>query len=148
MRFLASFAAGLLFSSGLSIGGMTSPENIVGFLDFFGNWKPDLAFVMAGAVGVYAALFPLALKRRCPLFAPAFELPEAKRPDGRLFVGAAAFGAGWGLGGFCPGPALTALGMGARQAAVFAAAMMAGVVLHHFAVQGGAPGAEDRDACG
>ena len=147
-RALAAFAAGLLFSAGLVISGMTMPQNVVGFLDFFGNWKPALAFVMAGAVGVYAVFYPLVLKRRVPLFAPAFDLPDAAKIDARLIVGSAAFGVGWGLGGFCPGPALAAMGAGAAQAALFAAALMAGVVLHHFAFQSGAPGAEGRNACG
>ena len=148
MRSLSAFAAGILFSAGLVLAGMTKPENVVGFLDFFGEWKPALGLVMAGAVGVYAALFPLVLGRRVPLFAPAFDLPDASKPDSRLFIGAAAFGAGWGLGGFCPGPALVALGAGAPEAALFAAAMAAGVVLHHAAFGSGAPGGEDPNACG
>jgi uncharacterized protein len=145
---LAAFAAGLLFSAGLVISGMTMPENVVGFLDFFGNWKPDLAFVMAGAVGVYAVGYRLVLKRRAPLFAPAFDLPGASGLDLRLFAGAAAFGAGWGLGGICPGPALAALGSGAGQAGVFVAAMAAGMFLHSCASRGGAPGAKSSSSCG
>ena len=149
MRSLAAFVAGVLFAIGLVLGGMTRPENVVGFLDFFGNWKPALAFVMAGAVGVYAALFPLVLKRRFPLFAPAFDLPNASRFDARLFIGASAFGVGWGLGGFCPGPAFVVFGAGAQEAAIFVAAMAAGVVLHQYAFQSGASGGgEGRDACG
>ncbi|MBI5201435.1 MAG: YeeE/YedE family protein [Elusimicrobia bacterium] len=147
-RSAAAFAAGLLFAAGLIISGMTQPANVVGFLDFFGDWKPALAFVMAGAVGVYASLYPIVLKRRVPLFAPAFDLPDATGVDARLIVGSAAFGAGWGLGGFCPGPALVALGSGAAEAGVFAAAMGAGVLLHHLAFQSGAPGGEGHNACG
>ena len=147
-RALAAFAAGLLFSAGLVISGMTMPQNVVGFLDFFGDWKPALAFVMAGAVGVYAVFYPLVLKRRVPLFAPAFDLPDAAALDLRLFVGASAFGVGWGIGGFCPGPALTALGAGAVEAAVFAAAMAAGVFLHHCAFRSGTPGVETSSSCG
>lgn len=147
-KVLAAFVAGFLFSIGLVITGMTHPENIVGFLDFFGNWRPELALVMAGAVGVYAVLYPLVLKRRFPLFAPAFDLPVVTKIDARLLIGAAAFGIGWGLGGFCPGPALTALGAGAVQAAVFVAALGVGVVLHHFAYKSGAPDAESNNSCG
>ncbi|MBI3297002.1 MAG: YeeE/YedE family protein [Elusimicrobia bacterium] len=148
MRALAAFAAGAMFSVGLTLGGMTDPANVVGFLDFFGAWRPALALVMAGAVGVYAALYPLVLKRGAPLFAPAFDLPDKTGLDARLFAGSAAFGAGWGLGGFCPGPALTALGAGAAEAAVFTAALAAGVVLHHFASGDGAPGGAGHGACG
>ena len=148
MRALSAFGAGLLFSFGLWLGGMTLPVNIVGFLDFFGDWKPALAFVMAGAVGVYASLYPLVLKRRFPLFAPAFDLPDATAVDVRLLSGAAAFGVGWGIGGFCPGPSLVALGAGGRAAAVFVASMGAGVWLHYLAFQSGAPNQESGSSCG
>lgn len=148
MRTLAAFFAGVLFAVGLVVSGMTQPANIIGFLDFFGAWKPALALVMAGGVGVYAALYPLVLKRRFPLFAPAFDLPDAAKIDARLLAGAAAFGAGWGLSGFCPGPALVALGSGAAPAAVFASAMGVGVTLHHFAYRSGEPGAEGYSTCG
>ena len=127
---------------------MTLPRNIVGFLDFFGDWKPALAFVMAGAVGVYAVLYPLVLRRKAPLFAPSFDLPGKGGFDARLFAGAAAFGAGWGLAGFCPGPALAALGAGAAQAAVFSAAMGVGIVLHHLAFRGGGSGPNGSGSCG
>ncbi len=147
MKSLAAFAAGFLFSAGLALGGMTVPQNVVGFLDFFGHWNPALAFVMAGAVGVYAALFPLVIKKGAPLWAPAFELPKPSKPDARLFVGSAAFGAGWGLAGFCPGPALVTLGTGAAQAAIFIMAMAAGIVLHHFASRSAASDGGPQ-ACG
>ncbi|MFI5360377.1 MAG: DUF6691 family protein [Elusimicrobiota bacterium] len=150
MRLFAAFAAGFLFSVGLVLGGMTRPENVVGFLDFFGSWRPALALVMAGAVGVYAALFPLIVKRRAPLFAPVFELPGALKPDRRLFIGASAFGVGWGLAGFCPGPALVVLGAGAREAAIFTAAMAAGIILYRFVPQKdeGASAGENENTCG
>lgn len=148
MRALSAFLAGALFSAGLVVAGMTQPANIVGFLDFFGNWKPALALVMGGAVSVYAALYPLVIKRRFPLFAPSFDLPAAAKIDARLLAGAGAFGIGWGLGGFCPGPALAALGAGGSEAAVFSAALAAGVILHHFALQNGTRGAEGPKGCG
>jgi len=127
---------------------MTFPANIVGFLDFFGEWKPALAFVMAGAVGVYAALYPLVLKRRAPLFEPDFDVPSAAAVDIRLLAGAAAFGVGWGIGGFCPGPSLVALGAGARDAIVFVSSMCAGIWLHRLALRGGAPQEESSGSCG
>ncbi|MBI4347203.1 MAG: YeeE/YedE family protein [Elusimicrobia bacterium] len=130
MKALSAFIAGALFSVGLAVSGMTLPENVVGFLDFFGDWRPALAFVMGGAVGVYAALYPLVIRRGAPLFAPAFDVPAPAPVDARLLAGAAAFGAGWGLAGFCPGPALTALGSGAVEAAIFTGAMTAGICLH------------------
>lgn len=149
MRTLAAFAAGLLFAAGLTLGGMTDPANIVGFLDFFGAWKPALALVMGGAVGVYAALYPLILKRRVPLLAPAFDLPDAKRPNARLFIGAAAFGVGWGIAGICPGPAAVALAGGRAEAIVFAASLAAGIGLFHVAFRCGDPAAGDGpSSCG
>jgi uncharacterized membrane protein YedE/YeeE len=148
MRSGAAFVSGLLFAIGLVISGMTMPGNIVGFLDFFGHWKPALALVMVGAVGVYAGLYPLVLRRRIPFFAPAFDLPDVMKVDSRLIVGAATFGVGWGIAGFCPGPALTTLGTGAAEAVIFVAAMATGVILFHCTFQSGAPGAEGHNACG
>jgi len=116
------------------------PENIVGFLDFFGHWKPALAGVMGGALGVYALLYPLVLKRKVPLFAPSFDLPGPGKPSARLLTGAALFGVGWGLSGVCPGPAVAALVTGAREAVVFAVALAAGISLFHLAFRPGDPG--------
>lgn len=148
MRGAAAFAAGLLFSIGLVLGGMTLPENVVGFLDFFGDWKPALGLVMAGAVGVFAAFYPLVVKRRAPLFAPAFDVSVPEKVDSRLIIGASVFGAGWGLGGFCPGPALVALGAGALEAAVFAASMAVGMIIYHRAFRSETSGGDDLNACG
>lgn len=147
MNLLAAFAAGLLFSIGLVISGMTHPENIVRFLDFFGAWKPDLAFVMVGAVGVYAAFNGLVRKRPAPLFALSFDQPSTKTIDRRLLVGSAAFGIGWGMSGFCPGPALVALGAGATPAFVFVAALGLGIYLHHLAASPPRSGS-DSNVCG
>lgn len=106
---LLTFIMGMLFGIGLCLSGMTLPHKVTGFLDFTGNWDPSLIFVMAGAVSVYFILSRFTLKRRAPVFATRFALPTRVDIDGRLVAGAALFGAGWGLVGFCPGPALASL---------------------------------------
>lgn len=127
MAKLTAFLAGLLFAAGLGVGGMTRPSKVLAFLDVTGNWDPSLAFVMLGAIAVHAPTLRWILRRHAPLFASRFALPAAKIIDRRLLAGAALFGAGWGLVGYCPGPALTALGGGVRAAAVFVPAMLAGM---------------------
>jgi len=125
--------SGVLFSVGLVLGGMTRPGKVVAFLDFFGDWDPSLAFVMGGAASVYLATYlGAAKKRKAPIIAPAFHLPTRKDVDGPLVVGAALFGVGWGLGGFCPGPALTSLGSGSLDVVVFVAAMLTGMGIRTF----------------
>ncbi len=124
-----SFASGLLFAFGLGLSGMTQPAKIVGFLDFAGNWDPSLAFVMLGAIGVHTVLSRLILHRPAPFFANAFSVPTRTDVDPKLIGGAALFGAGWGLGGFCPGPALTSVATGSVTVLIFVAAMMAGMLL-------------------
>lgn len=124
---VVAFVAGLVFALGLGIAGMTLPRKVLGFLDVTGDWDPTLAFVMGGAVAVYALASPLILRRPRPLLAPRFAVPTRRDLDARLVVGAAVFGIGWGLVGFCPGPALVALGAGVPQAAIFSAAMLAGM---------------------
>ncbi|QAT88148.1 YeeE/YedE family protein [Corallococcus coralloides] len=126
---LSAFLSGLLFAIGLGIGGMTDPANVVGFLDIAGDWDYRLAFVMGGAIAVHAALRPLILGRQRPLFAAKFPTFSASRLDRGLLVGAGLFGVGWGLGGYCPGPALTSLSTGATQVLVFVPAMFAGMAL-------------------
>jgi uncharacterized membrane protein YedE/YeeE len=127
---LAAFFSGALFSAGLLVSGMTQPAKVQGFLDFFGAWDASLMFVMVGAIGVHAALRLIISRRAAPVFAPAFEA-RAKAPiDGRLLLGSAVFGIGWGLGGYCPGPAFVSAGSIAPQAIIFVAAMSAGMVLH------------------
>lgn len=125
-----AFFAGALFSVGLVLGGMTQPARVIGFLDFFGSWDPSLMFVMGGAVVVHFALFRVITKRRSPLFDERFHLPTRKDIDGRLVIGAALFGIGWGLVGYCPGPALVSLATGQR-AIVFTVALLAGMAIHH-----------------
>lgn len=123
----AAFVAGLLFAAGLAVGGMTQPSKVVGFLDFFGDWDPSLMFVMGGAVGVHALLYRFIVARPRPLFADAFSIPTRRDFNGPLIVGSALFGAGWGLGGFCPGPGLASLATFGAEALVFVATMAAGM---------------------
>jgi uncharacterized membrane protein YedE/YeeE len=111
---------------------MTNPSKVVGFLDVAGEWDASLAFVMVGAIAVHALLLRVVRRRRSPLFDKDFHLPSRKDIDARLVVGAAVFGVGWGLGGYCPGPGLVALGGGSLVAAIFAAGMTLGIVLEHF----------------
>jgi uncharacterized membrane protein YedE/YeeE len=132
-RLLVSFASGIAFALGLGISGMTRPVKVIGFLDFAGNWDASLAFVMIGAIAVYFTAYRLIRKRSAPLLAEKFSVPEGKDVDLNLIVGAAIFGAGWGLGGFCPGPAITSLASGVTSVAVFVIAMTAGIYLHSMA---------------
>lgn len=127
MTFVVNLLLGLLFGIGLVVSGMSDPAKVLNFLDLAGTWDPSLAFVMIGAVLVAFLGYRVVLKRDRPLLASAFRLPTAKDVDARLLAGAAIFGVGWGLGGFCPGPALTALGLAAPGALVFLPAMFAGL---------------------
>lgn len=128
MRALSFFALGLLFAVGLGISGMTQPLKVLGFLDVFGAWDPALAFVMGGAVTVTFLGYRFVLKRAQPLLAPSFDLPTRRDIDLRLLGGAALFGLGWGIAGFCPGPAIVALAGGSLEVVVFVVAMFAGFV--------------------
>jgi uncharacterized protein len=130
---LTSFVSGIVFALGLGISGMTRPLKVIGFLDFFGDWDPSLAFVMAGAICVYFVAYRLSRKMASPLLAADFSLPKRSELDARLLLGAAIFGAGWGLGGFCPGPAITALASGATPVVIFVASMAGGIYLHGWA---------------
>ncbi len=127
---LTSFISGIVFALGLGISGMTRPIKVIGFLDFFGNWDASLAFVMIGAIGVYLIAYRLSRNMAAPILGPAFSIPKRTDLDARLIAGAALFGVGWGLSGFCPGPAITALASGAAPVAVFVASMAAGIYLH------------------
>jgi uncharacterized protein len=127
---LASFLSGLLFAIGLAISGMTQPAKVIGFLDLTGDWDPSLAGVMAGAIGVHALLYRRICKRSAPLFAAAFSLPTHSNTDARLVGGAGLFGLGWGIGGFCPGPAVTSLASGHASVMVFIVSMLAGMYLY------------------
>ena len=127
---LVSFASGCLFAVGLGISGMTRPMKVIGFLDFAGNWDASLAFVIAGGIAVYFAAYRLTRRRFAPLLANKFSVPERRDIDLNLIVGAAIFGTGWGLGGFCPGPAITSLASGSAPIAVFVVSMAVGIYLH------------------
>jgi hypothetical protein len=124
----SAFLAGLVFGLGLLVSGMVSPAKVQGFLDVAGAWDPSLAFVMAGAVALAAVAFAVAGKRALALLGASMALPQASAIDRRLVLGAVVFGIGWGLAGFCPGPALVALGAGKLKALVFVAAMLAGML--------------------
>jgi uncharacterized membrane protein YedE/YeeE len=130
MSALAAFAAGLVFGVGLLLSGMADPGKVKGFLDLAGAWDPSLAFVMGGAILVGVFAFALARRRAHSLLGGAMHLPEARDIDTRLIGGSIVFGIGWGLAGFCPGPAIVSLGAGYDQAAAFVAAMLTGMVLH------------------
>ena len=130
MRDIFSIASGLIFGLGLILGGMSDPAKVKAFLDLFGNWDPSLAFVMGGAIAVGVFAFAAGKKRGTSWTGERMEIPTSKVIDTRLIVGGVLFGTGWGIGGFCPGPALVALGSGLMPAAAFIAAMLAGMVVH------------------
>jgi uncharacterized membrane protein YedE/YeeE len=132
MRTITAFVAGLVFGLGLLLSGMADPAKVLGFLDLAGAWDPSLMFVMGGAVGVGAVAFAAARRRTRSLLGEPMQLPTSTGVDRRLVAGALLFGAGWGLAGFCPGPALVALGLGEAKAVVFVAAMLAGMGLFAF----------------
>ena len=127
MRTALAFVAGLVFGLGLLLSGMADPAKVLGFLDLAGAWDPSLMFVMGGAVGVGVVAFAAARRRTRSLLGDPMQLPTATHVDRRLLAGALLFGAGWGLAGFCPGPALVALGLRQGKAVVFVAAMLAGM---------------------
>ena len=129
MNIASSFLAGLLFGVGLIVSGMADPAKVLGFLDLAGAWDPSLALVMAGAIAVGSVAFWVAGRRTRSLLGLQMILPEARHIDRRLIGGSVLFGIGWGIAGFCPGPALVALGMGQAKAAVFVLAMLAGMLL-------------------
>lgn len=126
---IAAFAAGILFAVGLALGGMTQPAKIIAFVDFFGAWDPSLMAVMGGAILIYAPLYRLVVRRGLPLFASRFVLPTRNDIDPRLIAGAALFGAGWGLAGYCPGPGIASLAAGVPGSLTFVLAMLTGMLL-------------------
>lgn len=133
MDILSSFIVGLIFGIGLILAGMTDPSKVIGFLDVAGLWDPSLAFVMGGAILVGVVAFRFARKRSAAFFGGAMRLPSRDDIDRRLVLGSLAFGVGWGMAGFCPGPALTALGTGNGKAVIFVLAMIAGMALFELA---------------
>lgn len=129
MGILMALIVGLVFGIGLIVSGMTDPAKVIGFLDLAGNWDPSLAFVMGGAILVGLPAFRVAGKRERSLLGEPMRLPTATRIDRRLVLGSLAFGAGWGLAGYCPGPALASLATGDTAPWIFALAMVAGMGL-------------------
>jgi uncharacterized membrane protein YedE/YeeE len=132
MHRFSEFAVGLVFGLGLMLAGMTDPGKVTGFLDLAGPWDPSLAFVMGGAIAVGVLAFALARRRTVAFLGGAMHLPTARDIDRRLVLGSLGFGVGWGLAGFCPGPAVVALATGHPKAVVFMIAMLAGMALFEF----------------
>ena len=129
MHILTALVAGVLFGVGLVVSGMTDPSKVLGFLDLAGRWDPSLGFVMAGAILVGLVAFRFAAGRDKSLLGGAMRLPSSTHIDRRLVWGGLAFGAGWGLAGYCPGPALASLATGGAKPLIFTAAMIAGMVI-------------------
>ena len=127
MRNFAAFASGGLFGLGLLISGMTDTRKVIGWLDFFGNWDPTLAFVLGGAILPMAAAWRIARRRTSSVLGNALPAPAGSRIDPALIVGSLMFGAGWGLTGLCPGPAITSISWGGISGVVFLASMAAGM---------------------
>jgi uncharacterized membrane protein YedE/YeeE len=139
MSNLVSLLVGLLFGVGLILSGMADPAKVLGFLDLASAWDPSLAFVMGGAIAVGLPAFALARGRSRSWLGAEMSLPTVREIDRRLVIGSLLFGVGWGVAGFCPGPALVALGMGESKALWFVAAMVAGMALFEwFERRGGA----------
>ena len=131
---VSAFLIGGLFGLGIVVSGMANPAKVLNFFDLAGQWDPSLAFVMGGGlVTAFLGYRFLFARRTAPLLAPSFELPTNRRLDGRLLGGAAVFGIGWGIAGFCPGGAIPALALGRPETAIFLAAMIAGIVAARFA---------------
>jgi uncharacterized membrane protein YedE/YeeE len=129
MKNFMALLVGLLFGLGLILSGMTDPSKVLGFLDLAGNWDPSLAFVMGGALLVGSLAFPFVTKRPKSILGDVMRLPTATQIDRRLVLGGLAFGVGWGLAGYCPGPALASLAQGGIEPLIFFAAMLAGMAL-------------------
>ena len=125
---VSAYVAGLLFGAGLLVSGMADPANVLGFFDVAGIWNPTLALVMAGGLSVTFLGYRYCLKRSGPLCAAAYQLPGGTQVDARLVGGSVLFGLGWGLAGYCPGPALVGAAGGLMQAAIFSGAMLGGML--------------------
>jgi uncharacterized protein len=129
MQIFIAMVAGLVFGLGLLVSGLANPAKVLGFLDVAGRWDPSLIFVMAGAVAVGAIAFAVARGRSASLLGAPMRIPNSRDIDRRLVGGSLLFGIGWGMAGFCPGPAVVALGVGEPKALVFVAAMLAGMAV-------------------
>lgn len=126
---ISSFVVGVIFATGLGLAGMTLPERVVGFLDVFGDWDPSLLFVMAGALIVHGILYRVIRRRQSPLFTTKWFVPNRRDITPALLLGAALFGVGWGLAGFCPAPAVTALASLRLEPFIFVISMVSGMLL-------------------
>ena len=135
MHRFVEFLVGLLFGLGLLLSGMTDPGKVTGFLDLAGAWDPSLALVMGGAIGVGVFAFAFARRRTAAFLGGAMQLPTSRDIDRRLVLGSLVFGVGWGLAGFCPGPAIVSVGAGHWQAMVFTVAMLAGMAVHELSAR-------------
>ena len=129
MIFFFALLAGMIFGVGLILSGMNDPSKVIGFLDITGNWDPSLAFVLGGAVSVGLLVFPFAIKRQQSLLGEVMHLPTSTQIDRRLIIGSITFGVGWGLAGYCPGPALASLAYGGLKPLLFVIAMLVGMGL-------------------
>lgn len=132
---ISAFVAGLIFSLGLLLSGMANPEKVLGFLDLFGAWDPSLALVMGGAIAVGLPLFALAKKRPASILGAPIQLPGKREIDRRLILGSLAFGIGWGLAGFCPGPGIVAAGALKSGGILFVLCMIGGMWTFHWLEQ-------------
>lgn len=130
MQLVMAFVSGLIFSIGLIISGMTNPAKVLGFLDLAGTWDPSLAFVMGGAILVASFAFQFASDREKSLLGDVMRMPTATQIDRRLVLGGLTFGIGWGLAGYCPGPALASLATGSSKPLLFVLAMLAGMAIY------------------
>lgn len=137
MVIVMAWLAGVVFGLGLIVGGMTNPAKVLAFLDISGDWDPSLAFVMMGAIAVGFFAFKAAAKQSRSLLGLPIQLPAMKQVDRKLVIGALLFGAGWGLAGFCPGPAVASLLVGGSAVWIFVASMLVGMALHTLAVRRG-----------
>lgn len=126
---LAAFVVGLIFALGLGLSGMTQPAKVIGFLDIFGDWDPSLVFVMIGAIGIHAIAYRIILKRPSPLFASKWYLPSQTAVNAPLIIGSVIFGMGWGLAGYCPGPAVVSLGSLEMRPFLFVGSMLLGMLI-------------------
>jgi uncharacterized membrane protein YedE/YeeE len=136
---VASLLTGTIFGAGLALSDMINPARVLAFLDLAGSWDPSLAFVMGGAIVPMVIAYAISRRMRTPLFDSSFFIPESRTMDRRLLIGAMLFGTGWGLVGFCPGPAISGLVTGAWQPWLFVASMLGGMWIHRVATTAKAP---------
>ena len=134
-RAIVAFVCGLVFGAGLIVSQMSNPAKVIGFLDITRNWDPSLALVMGGAIAVFGVLYRLALRQGTPLLAARFTLPAKDSLDAPLMVGALIFGVGWGLGGFCPGPAIVSAAFGDARVWAFISAMIAAMLVYRIGLR-------------